>query len=332
MKVKRLGRTGLKVTEVCLGTMTFGYQCDEQASFKIMDTAAELGVNFIDTADVYPVPVSLESAGRTEEIIGKWLHGKRDDFVLATKCRMQMGPRPNDAGLSRKHILSAIDASLRRLQTDYVDLYQVHAPDPETPIDETLSALDAIVESGKARYVGCSNFQAWQLAKALWASDRLGLARFDSVQPRYNLLFREIEHDLFPLCLDQGVGVIVYNPLAGGFLTGKHRAGKPPAENTRIAVAGGLYMDRYWNDASFQAVERLRESFAARGKSLTHAAVAWVLKQPALTSAIVGATSADQLRDSLRGVDVELDQQESDECDRIWYELPRVRDPRIALR
>lgn len=332
MKVKRLGRTGLKVTEICLGTMTFGYQCDEQASFRIMDSAAELGVNFIDTADVYPVPVSLETAGRTEEIVGNWLRGKRDDFVLATKCRMQMGPRPNDAGLSRKHILSAIDASLRRLQTDYVDLYQVHAPDPETPIDETLSALDSIVKSGKARYVGCSNFQAWQLAKSLWASDRRGLARFDSVQPRYNLLFREIEHDLFPLCQDQGVGVIVYNPLAGGFLTGKHRGGAPPAENTRFAVAGGLYMDRYWNDASFQAVERLREFFAARGKSLTHAAVAWVLKQPAVTSAIVGATSADQLRDSLQSVDVELDQQESDECDRIWYELPRVRDPRIALR
>jgi aryl-alcohol dehydrogenase-like predicted oxidoreductase len=264
--------------------------------------------------------------------VGNWLRGKRDDFVLATKCRMQMGPRPNDTGLSRKHILSAIDASLRRLQTDYVDLYQVHAPDPETPIDETLSALDSIVKSGRARYVGCSNLQAWQLAKALWTSDRLGLARFDSVQPRYNLLFREIEHDLFPLCLDQGVGVIVYNPLAGGFLTGKHRAGAPPAENTRFAVAGGLYMDRYWNDASFNVVERLREFFAARGKSLTHAAVAWVLKQPAVTSAIVGATSADQLRDSLGGVDLQLDQQESDECDRIWYELPRVRDPRIALR
>ena len=145
-------------------------------------------------------------------------------------------------------------------------------------------------------------------------------------------LHREIEHDLFPLCQDQGVGVIVYNPLAGGFLTGKHRGGAPPAENTRFAVAGGLYMDRYWNDASFQAVERLREFFAARGKSLTHAAVAWVLKQPAVTSAIVGATSADQLRDSLQSVDVELDQQESDECDRIWYELPRARDPRIALR
>ena len=307
MKIKRLGRTGLKVTEVCLGTMTFGQQCDDKTSFRIMDEAAEAGVTFIDTADVYPVPVSLETSGKTEEIVGRWLKGKRDDYVLATKCRMQMGTRPNDVGLSRKHILSAIDASLARLGTDYVDLYQVHAPDPETPIDETLRALDDVVRSGKARYIGCSNFQTWQLGNALWSSDRLGLARFDSVQPRYNLLFREIEHELLPLCLDQGVGVIVYNPLAGGFLTGKHPRNAPPADNTRFAVAGKLYLDRYWNDASFDAVERLRAFFEARGKSLTHVAIAWVLKQRAVTSAIVGATSAEQLRDTLGGINLELD-------------------------
>lgn len=331
MKIQRLGRTGLKVTEVCLGTMTFGYQCDEQASFKIMDEAAASGVNFIDTADVYPVPVSLETAGRTEEIVGRWLSGKREQFVLATKCRMQMGTGANDGGLSRKHVLSAIEASLRRLGTDYIDLYQVHAPDPETPIDETLSALDRIVESGKARYIGCSNFQAWQLAKALWTSDRLGLARFDSVQPRYNLLFREIEHDLFPLCEDQGVGAIIYNPLAGGLLTGKHRRDAPPAENTRFAVAG-YYKDRYWNEACFDAVERLTAFFKQRGKSLTHVALAWTLKQPAVTSAIVGATSAEQLRDTLGGVEIKLNEDETEECDRVWYDLPRVRDPRLALR
>jgi aryl-alcohol dehydrogenase-like predicted oxidoreductase len=312
--------------------MTFGYQCDEPTSFKIMDAAADSGVNFIDTADVYPVPVSLEQSGRTEEIVGRWLQDKREDFVLATKCRMQMGPSPNDVGLSRKHVLAAIDASLRRLRTDYVDLYQVHAPDPDTPIDETLDALDSIVRSGKARYIGCSNFQAWQLGNALWTSDRLGVARFDSVQPRYNLLFREIEHELFPLCLDRGVGVIVYNPLAGGFLTGKHKRDKAPADNTRFAVAGKLYLDRYWNDASFDVIERLRSFFEVRGKSLTHVAVAWVLKQQAVTSAIVGATSADQLRDTLGGVTLELDQQEMEECDNVWYEVPRARDPRIALR
>jgi aryl-alcohol dehydrogenase-like predicted oxidoreductase len=332
VKVKRLGRTGLKVTEVCLGTMSFGYQCDQQTSFAIMGTAADAGVNFIDTADVYPVPVSQETVGRTEEIVGKWLQGKRDNFVLATKCRMQMGPGLNDAGLSRKHVLSAIDDSLRRLGTDYVDLYQVHSPDPETPIDETLRALDWIVQSGKARYIGCSNFQAWQLAKALWTSDRLDIARFDSAQPRYNLLFREVEHELFPLCEDQGVGVIVYNPLAGGFLTGKHSRGAPPAANTRFAVAGQLYLDRYWNDASFEAVDRLRAFFEARGKPLTHVAIAWVLKQSVVTSAIIGATSPEQLLDSLRGVEMELDREELDQCDGIWYELPRARDPRIALR
>ena len=332
MKAKRLGRTGLKVTEVCLGTMSFGHQCDEQTSFAIMDTAADAGVNFIDTADVYPVPVSQQTVGRTEEIVGKWLRGKREDFVLATKCRMQMGPRLNDTGLSRKHVLSAIEDSLRRLGTDYVDLYQVHSPDPETPIDETLKALDSIVQSGKARYIGCSNFQAWQLAKALWTSDRLGIARFDSAQPRYNLLFREFEHELFPLCEDQGVGLIVYNPLAGGFLTGKHRREAPPAANTRFAVAGQLYLDRYWNDSSFEAVDRLRAFFEARGKPLAHVAISWVLNQRAVTSAIIGATSPEQLRDSLQGVDLELDREELDQCNSIWYELPRARDPRIALR
>ena len=332
MQIKRLGRTGLKVTEVCLGTMTFGHQCDEQSSLAIMDASAEAGVNFIDTADVYPIPVSLETVGRTEEIVGRWLRGKREDFVLATKCRMQMGTRPNDTGLSRKHVLAAIDTSLRRLGTDYVDLYQVHSPDPDTPIDETLVALDSIIQSGKARYIGCSNFQAWQLANALWTSERLGLARFDSVQPRYNLLFREIEHELFPLCEDKGVGVIVYNPLAGGFLTGKHRRGAPPADNTRFAVAGKLYLDRYWNEASFEVVERLRNFFEARNKSLTHVALAWVLKQRAVTSAIVGATSAEQLRDALGYVDLEFDREELDQCDGVWYEVPRSRDPRIALR
>ena len=332
MKMKRLGRTGLKVTEVCLGTMTFGYQCDEQTSFKIMHAAAESGVNFIDTADVYPIPVSLETAGRTEEIVGRWLRGRREDFVLATKCRMQMGAGPNDIGLSRKHVLAAIEASLRRLGTDYVDLYQVHAPDPDTPIDETLSALDSIVQSGKARYIGCSNFGAWQLATALWTSERLRLARFDSVQPRYNILFREIEHELFPLCEDQGVGMIVYNPLAGGFLTAKHRSDGPPADNTRFAVAGKLYLDRYWNEACFDAVGRLREFFEGREKSLTHVSLAWVLNRQTVTSAIVGATSAEQLRDTLGGVELELDEEELAQCERVWYELPRARDPRIALR
>jgi aryl-alcohol dehydrogenase-like predicted oxidoreductase len=312
--------------------MTFGQQSDEKAAFGVMDIAAEKGVTFIDTADVYPIPVTLEKAGKTEEIVGKWLQGKRDDFILATKCRMQMGPKPNDVGLSRKHILEAIEASLRRLRTDYVDLYQVHAPDPDTPLDETLSALDSIVKSGKARYIGCSNYQAWELCKALWISDKHRLARFDSVQPRYNILYREIEHDLLPLCADQGVGVIVYNPLAGGFLTGKHKVGAPPADNTRFAVAGKLYTDRYWNDSAFDAVERLKAFFEPRGKSLVHVAIAWTLKRNVITSAIVGATRAEQLKESLSGYDIDLDEEEMAACDDVWFELPRNRDPRIALR
>lgn len=324
MKIKRLGRTGLKVTEICLGTMTFGHQCDEPAAFAIMDEAAARGINFIDTADVYPVPVSLETVGRTEEIVGRWLVGRRDDFILASKCRHPMSQRPNDGGLSRKHILAAIDASLRRLQTDYLDLYQVHAPDPDTPIEETLRALDIVVESGKARYVGCSNFKAWETAMALWTSDKLDLARFDSVQPRYNLLSRDIETDLLPLCLDQGVGVLAYNPLAGGLLTGKHHRDQPPAANTRFAVAGRLYRERYWHDANFAAVEQLQTDFAARGKALTHVAIAWVLRQPAITSAILGATSAAQLSDSLKAVHTALDEEEIEQLNRVWYALPKV--------
>jgi 1-deoxyxylulose-5-phosphate synthase len=323
MKIKRLGRTGLKVTEICLGTMTFGQQCDEAASHAILDEAAARGVNFIDSADVYPVPVSLEKVGSTEEIVGRWLHSRRADFILATKCRHPMGDRPNDGGLSRKHILDAIEASLRRLQTDYIDLYQVHAPDPDTPIEETLRVLDTIVESGKARYVGCSNFKAWELAKALWTSDKLGLARFDSAQPRYNLLSRDIEAELLPLCLDQGVGVMAYNPLAGGFLTGKYHQDQQPPADTRFAVAGKPYRARYWNDASFAAVEDLKSFFDARGKSLTHASIAWILRQPAVTSAIIGATSAAQLSDSLKAVETQLDDEEMEKLNGVWATLPR---------
>jgi aryl-alcohol dehydrogenase-like predicted oxidoreductase len=192
--------------------------------------------------------------------------------------------------------------------------------------------LDSIVSSGKARYIGCSNFPAWQLCKALWTSDRLGIARFDSAQPRYNLLYREIEQELLPLCQDQGVGVMVYNPLAGGLLTGKHSKNRPPEENTRFAVAGKLYLDRYWNDVTFDAVDRLLAFFRPRGKTITHAAIAWTLQNPVITSAIVGATRPEQLKDSLKAVELSLDEEEMEACNRIWFELPRIRDPRIASR
>ena len=337
MKIKRLGRTGLKVTELCLGTMTFGNQCDEPSSHAIMSKAFDAGVTFFDTADAYPLGATLETVGRTEEYIGRWFQGhpgRRSQVVLATKFYGQVGSGPNDQGGSRKHIVQAIEGSLRRLQTDYIDLYQMHFPDHETPIDETLSALDDLVHSGKVLYIGCSNFPAWELCKALWTSDKLGLARFDSVQPRYNLLFRQIEAELLPLAMDQGIGVISYNPLAGGLLTGRYQPGQAPAEGSRFTVqnAGKLYQARYWQEPQMQAVEELKAFCQEHHIDIAQLAIAWVLAQPAITSAIVGASKPEHLDQTLPAVDLVLDEQMRAVCDDIWYRLPRERDRDIAFR
>jgi aryl-alcohol dehydrogenase-like predicted oxidoreductase len=325
MKIRRMGQTGLKVSEICLGTMTFGHQCDERTSFAILDRAAERGVTFIDTADVYPVPPSPETAGRTEEIVGAWLQGKRDRYVLATKCRMRVGPGPNDEGLSRRHVMKAVEDSLRRLRTDYIDLYQSHSPDPDTPREETLRAFDDLVRQGKARYLGCSNHPAWQVALCLGLSARLNLARYDCDQPRYNLLYRETEAELLPLCRDQGLGVIAYNPLAGGFLSGRYRTLEEPPPGTRFTLGktGDLYRDRYWHRAQLEAVEHLRRHFEPRGKSLVSVAVAWVLAQPGITAAIVGASRPEQLDASLAAADLTLDAEDREVCNLAWYSLPR---------
>jgi len=337
MKIKRLGRTGLKVTELCLGTMTFGNQCDEPTSHAIMSKAFDAGVTFFDTADAYPLGATLETVGRTEEYIGRWFQGhpgRRSQVVLATKFYGQVGSGPNDQGGSRKHIVQAIEGSLRRLQTDYIDLYQMHFPDHETPIDETLSALDDLVHSGKVLYIGCSNFPAWELCEALWTSDKLGLARFDSVQPRYNLLFRQIEAELLPLAMDQGIGVISYNPLAGGLLTGRYQPGQAPAEGSRFTVqnAGKLYQARYWQEPQMQAVEELKAFCQEHHIDIAQLAIAWVLAQPAITSAIVGASKPEHLDQTLPAVDLVLDEQMRAVCDDIWYRLPRERDRDIAFR
>ncbi len=328
MKIHRLGRTGLKVSEICLGTMTFGHQCDEKASFAIMNKAAEKGVTFIDTADVYPVPPSPETAGRTEEFVGRWLKGQRDRYVLATKCRMRVGHEANDEGLSRRHIMKAVEDSLRRLQTDYIDLYQVHSPDPETPLEETLRALDDLVRQGKVRYLGCSNFPAWQAALALGISGLHDWSRFDCVQPRYNLLYREIETELLPLCRDQGLGVIVFNPLAGGFLTGRYQSLETPPPGTRFTIGktGDLYRERYWQAAQLTAVKELRQALKPE-RSLVQVAVAWVLAQPGITSAIVGASKAEQLDESLAAVNMTLDPAEKEACNLAWFSLPRPMTP-----
>lgn len=321
MEFRSLGRTGLKVSEICLGTMTFGNQADERESFAIMDAVADAGVNFMDTADVYPVGGTLETVGRTEEIVGKWLKGKRDLFVLATKCTFPTGSGPNDRGSSRRHILQAVDASLRRLQTDYIDLYQMHRVDETTPMEEILRTLDDLVRVGKVRYVGVSNYPAWRIALMLGIADRHGWERLASVQPRYNLLFRDIEEEIVPLCQHAGLGILPYNPLAGGFLTGRYQKGAEPEEGTRFTLprAGQIYRQRYWHDAQFEAMDRLRDFFEPRGRSLAQVALAWVLGQPGITSAILGASRAEQLDETLPAVALKLSAEELAFCDQIGH-------------
>ncbi|OZI23936.1 aldo/keto reductase [Bordetella genomosp. 9] len=318
----QFGRTGLKVSRLALGTMTFGLQTDEALAGRILDKAADAGINFLDTADVYPLGGTPDTVGRTEEIIGRWLGGKRSRFILATKAVGEMGPEAWQRGASRKHLLDAIDASLKRLQTDYVDLYQLHSDDDSTPLDETLEALDIIVKSGRARYIGVSNFLAWRLATALGRADVRHLTRFTSVQPRYSLLFREIERELLPLCEAEGLAVIPYNPLAGGLLTGKHRAGGKPAEGTRftLGTAAGRYQDRYWNDRSFETVETLRGIAQEAGVSLTTLAMAWVLANPAITAPLLGASKPEQLDDTLAAVEFKLSAELKTKLDALTHE------------
>ncbi|MDQ8022073.1 MAG: aldo/keto reductase [Moraxellaceae bacterium] len=293
----RLGNTGLSVTRLALGTMTFGLQTEEETSRLILDKAADAGINFLDTADVYPLGGTLDTVGRTEEIVGRWLKGRRGNFIVATKAVGKVGPNAWDQGASRKHLLDAIDKSLARLGTDYVDLYQLHSDDTETPLDETLEALDTIVRSGRARYVGVSNFLAYRLARALGRADTLRLVRPVSVQPRYSLLFREIERELLPLAQEEGLGVIPYNPLAGGLLTGKHKAGGAPTEGTRFTLGSTAerYQERYWHSREFASVERLQAIANEAGVPLTTLSVAWVLANPVISSVLLGASRPEQL-------------------------------------
>jgi aryl-alcohol dehydrogenase (NADP+) len=305
----RFGRTGLRVSRLCLGTMTFGYQCDETTSHAILDAATDAGITFIDTADAYPLGAGAEDVGRTEEILGRWLSGRRDRFVIATKCHYPTGPSPWDRGNSRQNIVRAIEASLRRLRTDHVDLYQLHAWDPHTPIDESLLALDDLVHAGKVRYAGISNLLAYQLARSLGRSEVLGVARFESLQPRYNLLFRQPERELLPLCAEEQIAVIPYNPLAGGLLTGKHRQEGGPTEGTRFTLgnAADRYTDRYWHGREFATVDELRQVADDAGRSMAELAVAWVLANPVITSPILGASRPEQLADAVRAADSPLD-------------------------
>lgn len=306
MHYRRLGRSGLKVSALCLGTMQFGWTADEPAAFAVLDAFVAAGGSLIDTADVYSNWAPGNPGGVSEEIIGRWLRarGGRDQMVLATKARGRMWPGPNGEGLSRAHLIRACDDSLRRLQVDYVDLYQTHWYDAETPIDETLGALDDLVRAGKVRYIGCSNIPAWRLALALGASARLGLARYDSLQPHYNLAHRaEFERELGELCRDQGVGVIPYSPLAGGFLTGKYRAGADVPTSERA----GSVQRRYFNDRGWATLAALTAVAGELGATPAQVALAWLLARPGISAPIVGANSAAQLQASLGALEVRLD-------------------------
>ena len=308
MNYRNLGRTGLKVSELCLGTMQWGWTADEATSFAVMDAFVAAGGNFIDTADVYSSWAPNNPGGVSEEIIGRWLQarGNRDQIVVATKVRGRMWPGPNGEGLSRVHIIKACEDSLRRLQTDYLDLYQTHWYDDETPIAETMAALDTLVRQGKVRYVGCSNYPAWRLMHALWAADKQNSVRYECIQPHYNLVHRaEFERELKEVCTAFGIGVIPYSPLAGGFLTGKYRRDGAVAS----ARADGV-RNRYMNEQGFGVLDRLDQIAAARGLTVLQVALAWQLNLPFVTAPIIGANSVGQLAESLGACGVGLTAEE----------------------
>ena len=308
MDYRRLGRTGLKVSEFCLGTMQWGWTATEAQGFEVMDAFVEAGGNFLDTADVYSRWVEGNPGGVSEMIIGRWVKDRRNrnQVIIATKARGRMWDGPNGEGLSRAHLVKACEDSLRRLGTDYIDLYQTHWADDETPIDETLRALDDLVRAGKVRYVGCSNYKAWQLMEALWTSDRLGLVRYDSLQPHYNLANRaEFERELKPVCEKYGIGVIPYSPLAGGFLTGKYRRNATPES----ARAGGI-KERYMNERGFGILDQVDVVGKAHGLTPAQVSLAWLLNQPVITAPIIGANSVTQLNDSLKAASVTLTAEE----------------------
>lgn len=318
MDYRTLGASGLKVSELCLGTMQFGWTADEKQSFDVLTGAFEGGINFIDTADVYSRWVEGNPGGVAETIVGKWLKkgiAPRDQLVIATKVRGRMGDGPNDEGLSRVHVLAAAEASLRRLGTDYIDLYQFHWPDEETPIEESLSAMDDLVSKGYVRYIGCSNFPAWRLMEALWRSDKNGLVRFSSVQPHYNLLHRaEFEREREDVCRIYGLAVLPYSPLAGGFLTGKYGRGEQPPAGTRGAGSSRIqaYMD---SGRSWSLLDLLMELGAKRGKSTLQMALGWLLSRPSVTSPIIGPRSVEQLHENLGAVGLRLGAEELEELD-----------------
>ena len=306
MEYRRLGRTGLKVSELCLGTMTFGSGTDEAEAQRMLSMSIDAGINFVDTANSY-------GGGQSEISLGKALKGKRDGLVIATKFFNPMGDAPNDSGMSRLHIMQAVEDSLKRLQLDYIDLYYIHHVDTQTPLEEMLRALDDLVRQGKVRYTACSNYQGWRLMKALWTSDRYDLARFDCYQPQYSLVVRDIEQELIPICSSEGLGVVVWSPLAGGFLSGKYKPGQRILAGTRSADAWA-YPDTYFAENADQTLQTVIDVGGKIGRTPAQVALRWCLEQPAITSVIVGARTVDQLGDNLQAGSFRL---EGDHLERL---------------
>jgi aryl-alcohol dehydrogenase-like predicted oxidoreductase len=319
METVNLGRSGLRVSRLCLGTMIFGTQLDQDAAFAVMDRALDLGIDFIDVADVYPVPPSPDLWGRTEEIVGNWLSDRRPRATVATKCVNRVGPGANDLGGSRKHVIEACEASLRRLQVERIDLYYLHHSDLLAPMDETFEALDRLVQDGKIHYVGVSNFEAWQLGLASTIIAERRLARITAVQPRYNLLNRTYERDLLPLAGAAGIGVVPYNPLGAGMLTGKYRRGQEPPADSRFGWGeyGQMYQRRYWSDRMFDVAEAVEAVGRELGVSPARVALAWLLAQPGVTAPIVGASRPEQLDDSVGALDVQLSSEHLDRLGQV---------------
>lgn len=287
MEYRKLGNSGLKVSEISLGGNNFGWYADEGTSNAVINHALDSGINYIDTADAY-------DKGRSEEFIGKALKGRRSQVIIATKFFLPMGEGPNDRGGSRYYIIRAVEASLRRLQTDYIDLYQMHRPDATTPLEETLRALDDLVRAGKVRYIGCSNYAAWQLSDALWTSSVNHLSAFLTVQSRYNVLERQIEAELVPCCQAHNVGVIPWGPLAGGFLTGKYRKGEKSPEDGRLSKPNALYSG-VLNEANWSKLAKLEAFATERGHTVGELAIAWLLSKPYVSTVIAGAKKPEQV-------------------------------------
>jgi aryl-alcohol dehydrogenase-like predicted oxidoreductase len=299
MEYRRIGGSGLKVSAVGLGCNNFGMRCDAAQTEAVVHKALDLGITLFDTADVYG------GRGMSEQLLGRALGERRKDIVLATKFGSPMGESPLSRGGSKRYVHRALETSLKRLGTDYIDLYQMHFPDPETPIEETLEALDEAVQQGKVRYIGCSNFAAWQLIEALWTSERRGFSRFISAQNHYNLLERTIRHELLPACAKHSIGVLPYFPLASGLLTGKYKRGEAPAGDTRLGLWGER-AGRLLSDESFAKVERFTEFAAQRGKSLLDLAFGWLLSQREVPSVIAGATKPDQVESNVKAGEARL--------------------------